>query len=121
MCTLGRDFGDDIWLVDDALSCCCAGVVVTEPLDTTLAMLVRESENLGARLDQSDCIPTPRELNAAFVSEAACAMLIGRGDESALIEDSREVCRDMLTPGFVESAVAVGKLASDFMISTGAP
>ena len=94
-----------------------------ESLDTTLAVLERESENLGARLDQSDCIPTPREVNAAFVSEAACAMLTGRGGESALATDSREVCRDMLAPGFVGSVVVTmtGRLASDFVISTGEP
>lgn len=122
MSTVGRDFGDDIWAGDNELPWCCARVgLETESLDTILAILARDSENLEARFDQSECIPAPREFNAAFVSEAACAMLTGRGAESALAADSREVCRDMLTPGFVESVTVAGRLASDFVISTGVP
>lgn len=122
MSTVGRDLGGDIWAVGKELPCCGASVgLETESLDPTLAILARESENREARFDQSDCIPAPRELNAAFVSEAACAMLTGRGAERALAADSREVCRVMLTPSLVGSVAAAGGLASDFVISTGAP
>jgi hypothetical protein len=125
MFTLGwrwvGDMGDEgNWIVELPTCFALVGVEI-DSVDATLVILERESENLEALFDQSDCIPAPSELSAAFVSAAACDTLTGRVGDSALATESRESGRDMLMPGFVRSGEDMERSASDFVISIGVP
>lgn len=64
---------------------CAVGRDAAESRETMLVTLPRAIENRDARFVHSDCIPTPHELNTAFVSAAAWAILLELGLEGPFV------------------------------------